>query len=109
MSALCTLSRTWPFLTVSPRRASISTTRPVASEITGTVLEMSGVTVPVTLSSGAAMCSTAAIIRTSRDAQLETHCDLLPLNFERRRSFGIRIAFAATTSRSTHQQRRGDY
>ena len=49
MSALCTRSSSCPLVTVSPSRASISTTRPVAREITGTVLEMSGFTVPVTL------------------------------------------------------------
>ena len=42
-------------MTVSPKRAPISTTRPVASEITGTAREMSGLTVPVTFSSGLAM------------------------------------------------------
>jgi len=59
MSALCTFSNNWPFLTVSPWRASISTTRPTAKEITGTALEMSGFTVPVTRSWGKAMCSVA--------------------------------------------------
>src|SRR5271154_4649156 len=50
MSALWTRRRIWPFLTVSPRRARISTTRPVASEITGTVREISGLTDPVAMS-----------------------------------------------------------
>ena len=57
MSALCTRSSSCPFLTVSPRRASISTTRPVAREITGTVLEMSGFTVPVTCNCDVALCA----------------------------------------------------
>ena len=46
----CTFSNNWPFLTVSPRRAFISTTRPTANEITGTAREISGFTVPVTRS-----------------------------------------------------------
>ena len=40
--------KSWPFLTASPSRARMSTMRPEASEITGTVREMSGNTVPVT-------------------------------------------------------------
>ena len=43
-------NRSWPFCTVSPRRARISTTRPEASVTTGTVRAMSGFTVPVTTS-----------------------------------------------------------
>ena len=54
MSALCTRIRSWPLLTVSPSRAWISTTRPEASEITGMLRETSGITEPVTFSSGAA-------------------------------------------------------
>ena len=48
-----------PFCTVSPSLALISTTRPVASEITGTVLLTSGVTTPVTFNVGAAKYSVA--------------------------------------------------
>ena len=44
-----TRSNSWPFLTVSQRRAKIATTRPVAIEITGTFLEMSGLTMPVNI------------------------------------------------------------
>jgi hypothetical protein len=38
----------------------MSTTRPEASETTGTVRETSGLTTPVTVSEGAATCSSAA-------------------------------------------------
>jgi hypothetical protein len=48
MSSLRTRSKSWPFFTASPRRARMSTMRPEASEITGTVRAMSGNTVPVT-------------------------------------------------------------
>ena len=48
MSGLCTLSSNWPFFTLSSRRARISTTRPLASEMTGTSRAMSGKTEPVT-------------------------------------------------------------
>ena len=44
----------WPLVTVSPRRARTSTTRPEASEITGMLRDTSGLTAPVTCSSGAA-------------------------------------------------------
>ena len=59
MSVLRTLNRSWPFFTSSPSRASISTIRPVASEGTGTCRDTSGLTTPVTFSSGAATCSPA--------------------------------------------------
>ena len=44
MSELRTLNSSWPFFTSSPRRASISTMRPVASEGTGTCSDTSGFT-----------------------------------------------------------------
>ena len=53
MSGLCTLSSSWPFFTLSSRRALMSTTRPLASEMTGTSREMSGRTEPVAFSSAA--------------------------------------------------------
>ena len=53
MSGLWTLSSSWPFLTLSSRRALISTTRPLAIEITGTSRAMSGKTVPVAVNSEA--------------------------------------------------------
>ena len=59
MSWLCTFSSNWPLVTVSPSRASISTIRPDASEITGMLRETSALTVPVVFSSGAASCSPA--------------------------------------------------
>ena len=60
MSALRTLRRSCPFFTVSPSRALTSTTRPEASEMAGTERATSGLTTPVTVSSGAALCSPAA-------------------------------------------------
>jgi hypothetical protein len=42
MSGLCTLKSNWPFFTLSSSRALMSTTRPLASEMTGTSREMSG-------------------------------------------------------------------
>src|SRR5580704_17228320 len=62
MSSLRTRSKSWPFLTVSPRRARMSTTRPEASEITGTFREMSGITVPVTNNCDGAWYSVAVTI-----------------------------------------------
>ena len=59
MSVLRTLNRSWPFFTSSPSRASISTMRPVASDGTGTCRDTSGLTTPVTFSSGAATYSPA--------------------------------------------------
>src|SRR5271154_7315550 len=49
----------WPFFTVSPSRALMLTTRPVAIEITGTVRKMSGATTPVTTSCEDALRATA--------------------------------------------------
>src|ERR1700679_1604598 len=60
MSSLRTRSKSWPFFTVSPRRARISTMRPEAREITGTFREMSGITVPVTNNCDGAWYSVAA-------------------------------------------------
>src|ERR1700733_13185446 len=54
-------SRSWPFLTVSPSRARISTTRPEASVTTGTVRATSGYTAPVTTNfDGASYCAAVA-------------------------------------------------
>src|SRR3984885_3203380 len=54
-------SRSWPFLTVSPRRARTSTTRPEARVTTGTVRETSGYTDPVTTNfDGASYCAAVA-------------------------------------------------
>src|SRR5271155_4652750 len=51
----------WPLLTVSPRRARISTTRPEANVTTGTVRETSGYTDPVTTNfDGASYCAAVA-------------------------------------------------
>ena len=55
-------ARAGPSFTVSPRRARMSTTRPEASEITGTVREMSGNTVPVTNNCDGAWYSVAVTI-----------------------------------------------
>src|SRR5579863_4105014 len=60
MSELWTLNRICPFLTSSPNRALISTTRPVASDGTGTLRETSGLTTPVTFNSGAEACGSDA-------------------------------------------------
>src|ERR1035438_6562092 len=62
MSSLRTRSKTWPFFTVSPRRARMSTMRPEASEITGTVRAMSGNTEPVTNNCDGAWYSVAVTI-----------------------------------------------
>ena len=51
MSGLCTFKSSCPFFTLSSRRALMSTTRPLASEMTGTSREMSGKTAPVAVSS----------------------------------------------------------
>src|SRR5215471_12788171 len=59
MSELRTLNRSWPCLTSSPSRASISRIRPDANDGTGTCRDTSGLTTPVTFSSGAAMYSAA--------------------------------------------------
>src|SRR5271155_4924958 len=51
----------WPLLTVSPRRARISTTRPEANVTTGTVRVTSGYTDPVTTNfDGASYCAAVA-------------------------------------------------
>src|ERR1035437_1625974 len=59
MSVLLTLNRSCPCFTSSPSRASISTTRPEASDGTGTCRDTSGVTTPVTFNSGEATYSPA--------------------------------------------------
>ena len=59
MSALCIRIKSCPLVTASPSFARISTTRPEASEMTGTFRETSGVTAPVTCNSGAASCLAA--------------------------------------------------
>src|ERR1700683_4750259 len=54
-------SSSWPFLTVSPRRARTSTTRPEASVTTGTVRATSGYTAPFTTNfDGASYCVAVA-------------------------------------------------
>ena len=58
MSWLWTLSSSWPLVTVSPRRASISTIRPEASEMTGILRETSALTVPVVFKDHTAFMST---------------------------------------------------
>jgi|ERR1039458_6550826 hypothetical protein len=59
MSVLLTLNRSCPFFTSSPSRASISTTRPDASDGAGTCRDTSGLTTPVTFNSGEARYSPA--------------------------------------------------
>src|ERR1017187_8408229 len=59
MSVLLTLNRSCPSFTSYPSRASISTTRPEASDGTGACRDTSGPTTPVTFNSGAAEYSPA--------------------------------------------------
>src|ERR1700691_1097998 len=60
MSGLCTLIRSCPFFTLSSRRVRMSTTRPLASEITGTSRAISGFTDPVTFNRAGASIRLAA-------------------------------------------------
>src|ERR1039458_9857416 len=53
MSGLCTFKSSWPFFTLSSRRALMSTTRPLAIEMTGISRAISGKTVPVAVNSEA--------------------------------------------------------
>ena len=59
MSVLRTLRRSCPFFTVSPSLAFTSIARPEASDMAGTERATSGLTTPVTVSSGVALCSPA--------------------------------------------------
>src|ERR1700691_2869294 len=61
MSGLCTLIRSCPFFTLSSRRVRISTTRPLASEMTGTSRAISGFTEPVTFNCAGASIRFAVI------------------------------------------------
>src|SRR5271166_3498992 len=54
------VSNNCPFWTVSPRRARMATTRPEASETTGTLRETSGATVAVTTNSEVVGCAVAS-------------------------------------------------
>src|ERR1700733_7671085 len=61
ISGLCTLIRSCPFFTLSSRRVRMSTTRPLASEMTGTSRLISGLTDPVTFNCAGASTRSAVI------------------------------------------------
>ena len=89
----------WPLVTVSPSLAWISTTRPEASEITGTLRETSALTTPVTLQLGRPL---AQFRGGQRELLRVIHRNHVHIGFvfhlRRRRRFGLRIRLALGTA-----------